>query len=74
MPWWRSITAILARSRDGSATTCPSATVGASTSASVISWPGWMPITRTRSGVPAMPNETGTERIVSRSAAGGASG
>ena len=40
VPWWRSITAIFARSRAGSATTCPSATVGASASASVISWPG----------------------------------
>ena len=59
VPWWRSITAIFARSRAGSATTCPSTTSGASSKASVISWPGWMPITRTRSGAPAISNETG---------------
>jgi hypothetical protein len=33
-----------------------------------------MPITRTRSGAPTISNETGMERIVSRSAAGDAAG
>ena len=45
--WWRSTTAIFARSRPGSATTWPSRTVGASSRACVISWPG-ISITRTR--------------------------
>ena len=46
--WWRSTTAIFARSRSGSATTWPSATVGSSSRASVMSWPGTVSITRTR--------------------------
>ena len=70
VPWWRSITAIFARSRAGSATISPSRTSGASTPWPVISWPGSISITRTRAGAPGIPNETGTERIVSRSSAG----
>jgi hypothetical protein len=46
VPRWRSITAILARSRSGSATACPSSNVGSSTSDSVRIWSGITPITR----------------------------
>ena len=45
--WWRSITAILARSRDGSATTCPFTRAGSSVRAIVISCSGTISITRT---------------------------
>ena len=48
MAWWRSITAILARSRAGSATTRPSRSAGCSSRACVMSWPGIVSITRTR--------------------------
>src|SRR5439155_1719582 len=46
VPRCRSITAILARSRAGSATASPPRTVGSSTSESVTIWPGTSPITR----------------------------
>src|SRR6266511_1450155 len=47
VPRWRSITAIFARSLPESATAAPSAVAGSSTSASVITWSGTSPITRT---------------------------
>ena len=45
--WWRSITAILARSRDGSATTWPLERAGETVRAIVISCSGTISITRT---------------------------
>ena len=71
--WWRSTTAILARSRAGSATTRPSATGASSSRASVISCPGTVSITRTRADSAAMANASaarGADRIVRRTNSG----
>ena len=62
--WWRSITASFARSRPGSATTRPSRTRRlARCAAIVISWPGTISITRTRS-----PGGAEVERVAARAA------
>ena len=70
--WWRSTTAILARSRSGSATTRPSCTAGSSSRACVISWPGIVSITRTRAaaGIASASRETGAARMVLRTRSG----
>ena len=70
--WWRSMTAILARSRAGSATTRPSLTGGASSRACVMSWPGIVSITRTRSaaGIAKASAGSGAERMVLRTRSG----
>ncbi len=68
LPWWRSITASLARSRDGSGPLAPRST----SSARVTIWPGTTRITRARPAVGrSNPTRSQAIRTVSRSACGG---
>ena len=62
VPWWRSMTAIFARSRPGSDTAWPSTTVGSSISSSVTTWSSTSPMTRARPplhGIAKSPAEIG---------------
>ena len=66
VPRCRSITAIFARSRSGSATASPPRCVGSSTSDSVMIWPGTSPITRAAAALPRDPERLGRRARRSR--------